>query len=331
MYKNPFVCKKCKQKVFYTQNKKNGDFIMNLRTDLAVESIYTHSGDGIEEKNEKVNDVNITTIHIKTDDASKEVGKPKGTYITLESAFIFKNDPQKANEISKELSEQIKKLIKEVVSDFCENTNILVCGLGNRNITADALGPQCTKGVMVTNHVIEILNHKEKDFSKVSAITPGVMGITGIETNQIIKGVIDEYKPDLLITVDALCAKSAKRMFGTIQLTNTGINPGSGVGNRRASISKETMGVPVISIGIPTVVDANSIVYDALTSFFKKNEVDDNYSKLTNKILENVESLFVSPKDIDELIKRGAKIIANGINLSLHKNIDFSFIESYIA
>ena len=304
---------------------------MNLRTDLALESIYTHKGDGIEEKNEKINGMNITTILIKTDEASSEVGKPKGTYITLESIFIRKNDPQKTNDISKELSERIKMLVKKAVPDFSEKTNILICGLGNRNITADALGPECAKGIMITNHVIEILNNDEKDFSKVSAITPGVMGITGIETNQIIKGVIDEYKPQLLITIDALCAKSAQRMFGTIQLTDTGINPGSGVGNKRAAISEETMGIPVISIGIPTVVDANSIVYDALISFFKKNKINDNHDRLTSEILENVEALFVSPKDIDELIKRGAKIIANGINLSLHKNIDFSFIESYIA
>ena len=153
------------------------------------------------------------------------------------------------------------------------------------------------------------------------------MGLTGIETNNIIKGIKDEYMPSLIIAVDALCAITPKRMFGTIQLTDTGINPGSGVGNRRGAINKETMKVPVIAIGIPTVVDANSIIYDAFSKS-KKQSYSDNE---INNILMNVENYFVSPKDIDSLIKRSAKIIANGINLALHRDIDFGFIENYIS
>ena len=215
--------------------------------------------------------------------------------------------------------------MKKYFSEIPVDKRILVCGLGNRNITADALGPDCVKGIMITNHIIDILNSDGITFSKVSAITPGVMGITGIETNNIIKGIKDEYNPSLIIAVDALCARSAKRMFGTVQITDTGINPGSGVGNRRAGINEKTMGIPVIAIGVPTVVDANSIIYDTLNGI--KKYTDDEI----NDILKNVDSYFVSPKDIDSLIERSSKIVANGINLSLHKDIDFSFIENYIA
>ncbi len=301
--------------------------MLNLRTDLAVESVYTHSGMGIEEKNEKKNGINITKINIKTDEASKEVGKPKGTYITLESEFIRENDTNKAQELSKELSCQLKFLINKYFDTIPNGEKILICGLGNRNITADALGPDCVGNIMVTNHIISILNDSSNDFSRVSAITPGVMGLTGIETNNIIRGIKDEYNPSLIIAVDALCALTPKRMFGTIQLTDTGINPGSGVGNKRGAINKETMQIPVIAIGIPTVVDANSIIYDAFTKS-KKGIYSDNEIK---DILLNVENYFVSPKDIDSLIKRSAKIIANGINLSLHNDIDFAFMENYIS
>lgn len=301
---------------------------MNLRTDLAIESIYTHNGSGITETNEKSGNTNITEVKITTENASKEVGKPVGTYITLENPFIGSGSPEECQKIASELSKQLKKLIKSIVPNFSAETKVLVCGLGNRSITPDALGPECAKKIMVTNHIIEILNKNEKDFSKVSVITPGVMGITGIETKKIIEGVVKEYKPDILLTVDALCAMSQKRMFKTIQLTDTGINPGSGVGNKRSEISKNTLNIPVISMGIPTVVDSSSIIYEALNPALK-NTADKE--KIIEKILENENSLFVSPKDIDELIKKGAKILSDGINLSLHKNIDFNFIDSYTA
>ncbi len=304
--------------------------MVKLRTDLAVESVYTHIGSGITEENEEKDGISITKIRIESDEASEKTGKPKGTYITLESEFIRENDTEKSKQLSKELATQLSSLIKKYFKSIpCENgeMKILVCGLGNRNITADALGPDCVNGIMVTNHIISILNDESEDFSKVSAITPGVMGLTGIETNNIIKGIKDEHKPSLIIAVDALCALTPKRMFGTIQLTDTGINPGSGVGNRRGAINEKTMNIPVIAIGIPTVVDSNSIIYDA----FSNMENGRNLKDEIEAVLKKSENFFVSPKDIDSLIKRGAKIIANGINLALHKDIDFSFIENYIS
>ena len=299
---------------------------MNLRTDLAIESVYTHKGNGIIEKHNEISEgIKVTEIEITTEEASKEVGNPIGKYITIENEKPL-SDTEETQKLSEILSSELKKLIPKNAQKF------LICGLGNRNITPDALGPLVTDKLMITTHIIDYLNSEStQDFSSVSAISPGVMGITGIETADIIKGVTDKFKPDAVIAVDALCAINTKRMFSTIQLTDSGINPGAGIGNRRSGLNRKTLGVPVIAIGVPTVVDADSIIYDALHSFFEKNSSIDDSSSIINAILSENKSLIVSPKDIDKLIEKNSKIIANGINLSLHKNIDFDFIENYIS
>ena len=299
---------------------------MNLRTDLAIESVYTHKGNGIIEKHNEISEgIKVTEIEITTEEASKEVGKPIGKYITIENEKPL-SDTEETQKLSEILSSELKKLIPKNAQKF------LICGLGNRNITPDALGPLVTDKLMITTHIIDYLNSEStQDFSSVSAISPGVMGITGIETADIIKGVTDKFKPDAVIAVDALCAINTKRMFSTVQLTDSGINPGAGIGNRRSGLNRKTLGVPVIAIGVPTVVDADSIIHDALYSFFEKNSSIDDSSSIINAILSENKSLIVSPKDIDKLIEKNSKIIANGINLSLHKNIDFDFIENYIS
>lgn len=300
---------------------------MNLRTDLAVESIYTHHGEGIKENTlETQSGIIITTVKIISEEASNKVGKPIGTYVTLENKNGEARDVKETENLSEALADELKKLLPKNAE------KILVCGLGNRSITPDALGPMCTDGLMITNHIINHLNASgEKDFSAVSAIAPGVMGITGIETGDIIKGIADFHKPDAVIAVDALCAANAKRMFTTVQITDSGINPGAGIGNRREGLNEKTLGVPVIAVGVPTVVDADSIIYDAVHSFFEKNNSLSDGEKIINAMLSETKSLIVSPKDIDRLIKKSSKIIANGINLALHKNIDFEFMENYIS
>lgn len=295
---------------------------MSLRTDLAIESVYTHHGDGILEESENISgEIKVTRIKITTKEASEEVGKPIGKYITIENEKSV-SDNEEIQNLAIILKDEFKKLIPQNAKKF------LICGLGNRNITPDALGPCVTDNLMITNH---IMNHLDNDFSAVSAIAPGVLGITGIETVDIIKGITDFHQPDVVIAVDALCAMNVKRMFNTVQITDSGINPGAGVGNRRDGLNNESLGVPVVAIGVPTVVDADSIIYDALFNFFNKNNEISDGNKIINAILEDTKSLFVSPKDIDRLIKKSAKIIADGINLALHKNIDFSFIENFIS
>ena len=300
---------------------------MGMRTDLVVESVYDHHGKGIIEDYEDFEGLRISRIKITNEAAALEIGKPIGSYITLEGSAISKKEPEALEKTASVLSSELRKILPKGID------SVLVVGLGNRRITPDSLGPDVIEKIMITNHIIKFLNtENQKDFSKVSGISPGVMGITGMETVDIVKGIIDVAKPSLVIAVDALCAHSAGRMFKTIQITDTGINPGSGVGNRRDGLNRESLKVPVIAIGIPTVVDASSIVIDTLSDFFKRNENIENGNALINDIIENSsKGLIVSPKDIDNLIERGAKIIANGINLALHDNIDFAFIESFVS
>ena len=300
---------------------------MALRTDLALESIYTHQDEGIVQHREQRESCAVTSIEITTPDAARLVGKPMGNFITLELENPPPNETVEIESIARVLAEEIKKLLPKQLE------KILVVGLGNRKITPDALGPDVMDRVMVTGHVLSYLNQNNaKDFAAVSAICPGVLGITGIETVDIVKGVVEQYRPSVVIAVDALCAGSPHRMFRTVQLTDTGIHPGSGVGNRRDGLNEESLGVPVISIGIPTVVDSDAIVYTALTRFFEANDSLEEAQRMIGDMMQYTQGeMFVSPKEIDSLIAKSARVIAGGINLALHKNIDLTFSENFVS
>ncbi|MBO5408304.1 MAG: GPR endopeptidase [Clostridia bacterium] len=300
---------------------------MTLRTDLALESIYTHQDEGIIKQERQTGVCKVTNIQITTSYASRLVGKPMGNFVTLELENLPQNETVEIEGIAKVLAEEIKKLLPR------NYEKILVVGLGNRNITPDALGPDVMERVMVTGHVLSYLNQGDShDFSAVSAICPGVLGITGIETVDIVKGVVEQYRPSVVIAVDALCAGSPHRMFRTVQLTDTGIHPGSGVGNRRDGLNKESLGVPVISIGIPTVVDSDAIVYTALTRFFEANDSLAEAERMIGDMMQYTQGeMFVSPKEIDSLIAKSARVIAGGINLALHQNIDLTFSENFVS
>ncbi len=298
-----------------------------IRTDLALESVYTHENEGITQVQEDIGEVTVTRISITTEEASRIVGKPMGNFITLEIDGFADTDPEKLEQNAMLLAKELKALLPNVAG------KILVVGLGNRKITPDSLGPCVLDRVMVTNHVMEYLNSKDtSDFQAVSAISPGVMGITGMETVEIVKGVVERYHPSAVIAIDALCAATPGRMFSTVQLTDTGIHPGSGVGNRRDGLNQETLGVPVIAIGIPTVVDSNAIVHTALTAFFEANSSLEEAEHMIQGMMQHVDTkLFVSPKDIDNLIAKSARVVAGGINLALHKNIDLSYAENFVS
>lgn len=299
---------------------------MNLRTDLALESVYTHHDEGIVQSTEERKDIRITRIDITTKKAAEAVGKPMGKFVTLEGGKLREKSPETVEEIAQLLSEELKKMLPE------EQGKILVVGLGNRSITPDALGPFVTERVMVTAHAMSYLNHNgENDFSPVGAVAPGVMGITGMETVEMIRGIVSRYQPSVVIAVDALCAASAQRMFYTVQLTDTGIHPGSGVGNRREGLNKETLGVPVIAVGIPTVVDSNAIVYGALERFFDANNSLEEAQTMMQGMMQYAEQgMFVSPKEVDSLISQSARIVAGGINLALHRDITLTFAENFV-
>lgn len=232
-----------------------------IRTDLVMELVDENNEDMVVEK---LDDITITTVNVKKETSSK-IGKKEGIYVTI--SFDDITNFETREKVGKALEMEIAKIIKRL--NIKEDYECLVIGLGNVKSTPDALGPLVIQNTLVTRHLF-ILNTNIKDgMRKVSAISPGVMGTTGIETSDIIKAIVDKIKPDFVITIDSLAALSIDRVNKTIQMTDTGIHPGSGIGNHRKEISKDTINVPVIAIGVPTVVESATIVNDTINYLFK--------------------------------------------------------------
>lgn len=235
----------------------------------------------------------------------------------------------------REISVQLAQIIRKLIRERKEEMSVLVVGLGNREVTPDALGPRVVDNLFITRHIIKEYGKYafgEKNVNRISSIVPGVMAQTGMESLEIIHGIIDETKPDIVIVIDALAARSTKRLNRTIQVTDTGINPGSGVGNHRHGLNKKSLGVPVISIGIPTVVDAATIVndtmfnlivamsqsraFDKLGDSLKELNDGEKYELIRELLSPNLNAMFVTPKDIDESVKRLSFTISEGINIA---------------
>ena len=295
-----------------------------IRTDLALEAregaeegAEELRGVSVEEFYEEESEVRVTKVVIESKNSAKILGKPIGTYITLEAPAMAQPDEEYHKEISKELAKQLKTVIPGIDKEI----SVMVVGLGNRDVTADALGPNVVDNLTITRHMVKEFGKAAYGRNKVhmiSGLVPGVMAKTGMESAEIIKGVVEKTNPDVVIIVDALAARSTKRLNRTIQVTNTGIHPGSGVGNHRNSITREILGVPVVAIGVPTVVDAATIVNDAfqkLMTHFKENgielqeELHDGLSELYN--------MYVTGKDVDYEIKQISHIICDAINCAL--------------
>ncbi|HHY80442.1 MAG TPA: GPR endopeptidase, partial [Thermoanaerobacter sp.] len=255
-------------------------------------------------------------------------------YITIEAPGLIERDLDLEEEVAKVLADIIKE-----IANLTENTQVLVVGLGNWNVTPDALGPRVVSNIVVTRHLKEYAPQQFGDeIRSVSAISPGVLGITGIETAEILKGVVDRIKPDLIITIDALASRRLERLSTTIQISNTGISPGSGIGNRRLSITEQSLGIPVIAIGVPTVVDAVTIANDTIeylteellkqtkeeSPFYevlKNMSQQEKYSLIQEVLTPYVHNLVVTPKEIDLLVKNISSIISRGINLALQPGL----------
>lgn len=306
----------------------------NVRTDLALEAAQMYSkaldieGADISEKN--IDGVVVTDVRINTEFAAEKIGKPKGEYITVEARGIRDGDEEICKKVEKILTAELIKLVKPQRSK-----KVLVVGLGNWNITPDALGPKVSGAVCVTRHLFEHKAIRENsDACSVSAVSPGVLGITGIETGEIIKGIVERSSPDVIIAIDALASRSIERVSTTIQLSDTGIIPGSGIGNSRNGITCETMGVPVIAIGVPTVVDAATVANDSielLTETVRSTEGEDSklygalkaidgegrHSLIKEILKPFVGNLIVTPKEVDEIIDNVSAIIADSINYAL--------------
>lgn len=295
-----------------------------VRTDLALED-RERIGDGggeihgviLEEEEREETGIRITRVKIETKNGAKVMGKPVGTYITLEAPAMAEQDEDYHREVSEELARQLKS----VMPGGGEEQSVLVVGLGNRDVTADALGPHVADNLFVNRHVVmefgKAAYNKER-MHLISCIVPGVMAKTGMESAEIIHGVVKETKPDFLIAVDALAARSTRRLNRTIQVTTSGIYPGSGVGNHRNALTQETLGVPVLAIGVPTVVDAATIVGDALERLEKENGVQMIMTRDHPQALSELNNMYVTSKDIDETIKRLSFTISEGINIALN-------------
>ena len=312
----------------------------SIRTDLALEEKERFESDnveiqgvGLEEEYDEEREIKVTTVKIQTENGAKAMGKPVGTYITMEAPNMAVPDEDYHEEISKELAKFLEKFVKEK-----EEYSVLVVGLGNRQVTPDALGPYVVDNLNITRHIVREYGKYamgEDSVNLVSAIVPGVMAQTGMETMEIIKGVVEETEPDMIIAVDALAARSSRRLNRTIQIADTGINPGSGVGNHRNAITRETVGIPVIAIGVPTVVDAATIVNDTMENLIAALETSETlrgvglvlqgynaaekYEFIRELISPHLNGLFVTPKDIDETVKRISYTISEALNILFSK------------
>ncbi len=292
-----------------------------VRTDLALEmreSMEENAGEcrgvSVEEDYKEESEIKITKVIIETMNGSKAMGKPMGSYITLEAPAMTQPDENYHQEISEELSRQLKEIIPGIEQEI----SIMVVGLGNRDVTADALGPNVVDNLVITRHMVKEYGKvafNNKQIHMVSGLIPGVMAKTGMESQEIIKGVVEKTKPDVVIVIDALAARSTRRLNRTIQISNTGIHPGSGVGNHRNAITEETLGVPVIAIGVPTVVDAATIVGDAFEKLMRQTgeEPIDIQDEMLSGLGE-LYNMYVTGKDVDFEIKQISHIICNALN-----------------
>ena len=308
----------------------------NFRTDLALErrDIYKKINklneiDGVESNEKNINDkIKISKVKITNKNGENAIGKPIGNYITIDVKGLKVANDDEIQKISEVLSQELREMLD---SHIDKQSDILIVGLGNVYVTPDALGPKVINEIDVTRHLIKYLpQYVEKGTRPVSAIAPGVLGTTGIETVEILKGIVEYTKPQLLIVIDALASRSIDRISSTIQLSDTGIIPGAGVGNVRQGINEETLGIPVISIGIPTVVELATLVSDGIDIFIDKLQEKAESNEYLNRLQQNDKyeevkkalnvgeyNMIVTPKEIDDLIENMKDIVARGINFAV--------------
>lgn len=290
---------------------------MSFRTDLALETreLLGTNIPGIKHNERMEGNIKITNIEILNDSASQSLKKPKGKYVTIEFPTLTDNF---------QLSDKRIEIVSKEIASLIPNKGlVLVVGVGNTDITPDALGPKATSYILATRHIKgELARSTGLDkLRPVSAIFPGVLGQTGIETSEFITSIVNKLKPSCVIIIDALASKQAKHLGCTIQISNTGITPGSGVGNSRPQINKDTLNVPVISIGVPTVVDASTLAY----SLINEDKAPENLNEI---ISPHGSDMMVTPREIDLLIERASKLIGLSINCALQK--DFSAEDIYL-
>lgn len=318
------------------------DKYINFKTDMADERVDTYKrvnnlteidGVKVESKNDEI--VTTTTVDVLNENGATALSKEIGKYITMEIKDIKYLEEKDKNKIINTLSNEIKNLIGED-----KTKSILVVGLGNIYVTPDSLGPKVVQSVDITRHLINFAKDLvEPDTRSVSALSPGVLGTTGIETSEIITSVCNEVKPDIVIAIDSLASSSINRLGTTIQLSNTGITPGAGVRNKREGINQNTLNVPVIAIGVPTVVDMATITSETIDKMVEvtKQKIENGDNSVNKEQIEKVINIFnddnkynmianvldtdnfiVTPKEIDDVIQIVSDLISSGINMSIN-------------
>lgn len=294
---------------------------MAFRTDLAVEAIENHKTAAalphVRQSNCMLEGFAVHEVRILSEDAAREIGKPQGRYLTLELDALIRREEDAFPRACKALSTLLRELLPRP-----NDGPVLIAGLGNRMITPDAIGPQTTDHVIATRHLVAQSPAIFADWRPVSALAPGVLGQTGVETGEVICGVLDRVRPAAVIAVDALAAGRLSRLLRTVQLADTGITPGAGVGNARAALNKETLGVPVIAVGVPTVVDGATLAHEIS-------------SQLGQPACEALDDLFqpvmITTRDIDHEVADISRMIGYAVNMALHPHLSVADIDLYLS
>ncbi len=309
---------------------------MDFRTDMAVErrDLYRKANnmedeiDGIECEEEEIEDIKITRVSVTNETGQTALQKPIGNYVTIDVKKINNIETEKEDKIVEVIAKELAKVVDQHIQ---KNEEIMIVGLGNLYSTPDSLGSRVVNEVEITRHIkLYLPQYIDENTRAISAISPGVLGTTGIESAEIIRGIVDKVKPKMIIAIDSLCSKSVSRINKSIQISDTGIVPGGGVGNARDELSEKTLGIPVVALGVPTVVEMASITNDCLDLFIEdlqkkaeSNDVlnklkdEDNYERIKNALIPNDYNFIVTPKEIDELIDSMKDIISRGINEAL--------------
>ena len=301
--------------------------MLKRRTDLALEAkeLWTESAEketkleGVRARDSLREGYQVTTVDILDEQGASSLGKPVGSYVTVQLDALARREEDAFGRAARAIAAELNGLLK-----LPEEATCLVVGLGNRAITPDAIGPGVADHTMVTRHLVEQAPEHFGSFRPVAALAAGVLGTTGVESGELVKAVAEKIRPGCIIAVDALASRSMDRVCTTVQLANTGIVPGSGVGNRRAALNRETLGVPVIAVGVPTVVDAGTLAADILAEAGQEG--------LDPEALAGAgEGLMVTPRDIDQRVADLVKVIGYGINLALQPGLTIEDVDLFLS
>lgn len=294
---------------------------MAFRTDLAVEAIENHKSAAalphVRQSDRILEGFAIHEVRILSEDAAREIGKPQGRYLTLELDALIRREEDAFPRACKALSTLLRELLPHP-----NDGPVLIAGLGNRMITPDAIGPQTADHVIATRHLVAQSPAIFADWRPVSALAPGVLGQTGVETGEVICGVLDRVRPAAVIAVDALAAGRLSRLLRTVQLADTGITPGAGVGNARAALNKETLGVPVIAVGVPTVVDGATLAH----------EISSQLGQPACEALDDLsQPVMITTRDIDREVADISRMLGYAVNMALHPHLSVADIDLYLS